>query len=146
MPSQTSASTSTSDQPRDPHPLVPASHQDLLDRPLIGHVATVRPDTLLQTNPMWYVQDGALIRLTVSTPRQKFRNLTADDRISLSIHDPEQPYRYLELRGRLAAVEPDPDGTFFDSLAERYALQLANLPDRPQRVVLVARPEQASWQ
>ncbi|WP_211319859.1 PPOX class F420-dependent oxidoreductase [Quadrisphaera granulorum] len=125
---------------------MPASHEDLLHRPLFGHVATLRPDGQIQVNPMWYLWDGARLRLTTSTPRQKFRNVTADDRLTMSVHDPDQPYRYLELRGRVEAVEPDPQGAFFDVLADRYQLTIDELGDRPQRVVLVVRPEKASSQ
>jgi PPOX class probable F420-dependent enzyme len=126
--------------------LVPGSHEDLLERPLFAHVATMRPDGRIQANPMWYAWDGRYLRLTTSTARQKFRNVRADPRLTLSVHDPERPYRYLELRGEVVAVEPDPEGEFFDSLAERYGLRLAELADRPLRVVLVVEPAQCSYQ
>ena len=132
--------------PHEPEPVVPASHLDLLERPLFAHVSTVRPDGLIQSNPMWFAWDGSVMRLTTSTPRQKFRNVGHDDRVSVSVHDPDQPYRYLELRGRLVEVEPDAQGVFFDFLADRYSFEVGSLPDRPQRVVLVVEPVQASWQ
>ena len=129
-----------------PEAVVPGSHRDLLERPLFAHLATIRPDGRLQSNPMWYRWDGRTVRMTTSTPRQKYRNVIANHRAAISIHDPDQPYRYLELRGRIVAVEPDPEGGFFDALADRYQLRLTDLPDRPQRVVLVFQPEQASYQ
>ena len=46
-----------------PVPQVPTSHRDLLERPLIAHVATVRTDGGPQTNPMWFGWDGERIRL-----------------------------------------------------------------------------------
>ncbi|MHB8295546.1 MAG: PPOX class F420-dependent oxidoreductase [Acidimicrobiales bacterium] len=126
--------------------VVPDSHLDLLKRPLFAHVSTMRPDGLIQSNPMWFTWDGSVLRLTTSTPRQKYRNVRDDDRVSVSVHDPDQPYRYVELRGRLTQIQPDAQGVFFDELADRYQLHLDSLPDRPQRVVLVVQPEQASWQ
>lgn len=89
-------------------PKSPESHRDLLDRPLFGHVATMRPDGRIQTNPIWYIRDGSRLRMTTTSSRQKARNVAQDDRMSISIHDPAQPYRYLELRGRVVAIEPDP--------------------------------------
>ena len=132
--------------PLAPRDLVPASHADLLERPLFAHFATLRPDGRIQSNPVWYSWDGRRIRISTSTPRQKYKNVRADGRASLSIHDPEQPYRYLELRGRISEIEPDGQGAFFDELAGRYQLHLDSLPDRPQRVVLVFEPEQMSCQ
>ncbi|WP_175324696.1 MarR family transcriptional regulator [Frankia sp. Cppng1_Ct_nod] len=70
----------------------------------------------------------------------------ADPRIALSVHDPDQPYRYLEVRGEVEAIEPDPNGEFFDVLAKRYNLAYDDLPDAARRVVLVIAPRTASWQ
>ncbi len=126
--------------------LIPASHLDLLERPLFAHVAQLRPDGRLQTNPVWYAWDGTHLRLTTTSDRQKGRNAVADPRIALSVHDPDQPYRYLEVRGEVEAIEPDPNGEFFDVLAKRYNLAYDDLPDAARQVVLVIAPRTASWQ
>lgn len=120
--------------------LVPETHIDLLERPLFMHMATLRPDGEIQSNPMWFAWDGEYLRMTTSTARQKFRNLEADPRVTLSIHDPERPYRYLELRGRVVELYPDPEGEFFGFLAERYGLDIGVPSDRRQRVVLIVEP------
>ncbi len=124
----------------------PESHHDLLERPLFGHLATLLPDGRIQSNPMWYSWDGKALRMTTSTARQKFRNLSEDPRATISIQDPQQPYRYLEIRGSVVAIEPDHRGQFFDVLADRYQLHVDDLPDRAQRVILVLAPEQYSSQ
>jgi PPOX class probable F420-dependent enzyme len=126
--------------------IFPEEFVDLLVRPLFAHVTTIRPDGAIQTNPMWYSWDGSSVRLTTTRDRQKFGNVSADPRISLSIHDPERPYRYLELRGTVSDIEPDPDGKFFDELASRYSMHFDELPDRPRRVVIAVSPQSASWQ
>lgn len=126
---------------------VPATHADLLERPLFAHLATLRPDGSPQANPMWFAWDGTHLRFTTSTRRRKHRNVTADPRVSISINDPEQPYRYLELRGRVTAIEPDPGAAFFAELAARYSLALDGPPgDAVDRVVLVVLPESGSHQ
>lgn len=126
---------------------VPDTHLDLLERPLFCHLATLRPDGSPQANPMWSVWDGTHLRFTTTSTRQKHRNVTADPRVSISITDPDRPYRYLELRGRVTAIEPDPTGAFFTELATRYGRDLGGPPaDAADRVVLVVTPESASSQ
>lgn len=127
--------------------VVPESHLDLLQRPLFGHVGTLRPDGAPQVNPMWLLWDGQHIRLTCTTTRQKYRNVTAEPRVSVSINDPDAPYRYLELRGRVVAIEQDPGAEFFLTLAHRYGLDRTEPPgDAPDRVVLVVEPTAVSFQ
>lgn len=126
--------------------MLPKSHADLLTRTLFAHVGTSRPDGQPQVNPMWFEWDGQNIRLTCSTPRMKYRNVQRDPRITISVSDPDNPYRYVEVRGVVKAIEPDPDGAFFDRLAARYGLHLDDLPDRRQRVVLVVEPTGSSYQ
>ncbi|MBT0767405.1 PPOX class F420-dependent oxidoreductase [Kineosporia sp. J2-2] len=127
--------------------VIPASHLDLLDRPLYGHFATVRPDGAAQVNPMWFVWDGEHLRLTNTTTRHKYRNVTANPRVALSVVDPDQPYRYLEVRGTVERIEPDPAGDFFAVLAHRYGMTMDGpVADAADRVVYVIRPDAVSSQ
>jgi PPOX class probable F420-dependent enzyme len=88
---------------------------------LFGHLATIRPDGTVQSNPVWYVWDEAVVSFSFSTKQQKHRNVAANPQVALSIHDPDQPYRYLEVRGVIDRIEPDPNGgEFFMRLNERY--------------------------
>ena len=120
---------------------VPDSHRDLLERPLIAHVATVRTDGGPQSNPMWFGWDGARIRLTHTSTRQKFRNLQAEPRVALSITDPDESQRYLEVRGVVEATEADAGGSFYRQLRARYGVDPeAPMPDAAVRVVVVIRP------
>lgn len=126
---------------------IPASHLDLLERPLFAHLATIRPDGTPQVNPMWFFWDGERVRFTNSTKRQKFRNVSANPEVALSINDPERPYRYLEIRGQVTEIAPDPDAAFFLRLAERYALPMDGLPgDAEFRVVYAIEPHSVSFQ
>lgn len=81
----------------------------------------MRPDGSVQSNPVWYVWDGEVIKFSFSTKQQKHRNVTTNPVAALSIHDPDDPYRYLEVRGSVDHVIPDPNGgEFFMQLNERY--------------------------
>ncbi|GAA2997633.1 PPOX class F420-dependent oxidoreductase [Streptosporangium longisporum] len=127
--------------------VIPESHLDLLTRPLYAHLATLMPDGTPQVTPVWTVWDGEFLRLTTTTDRQKGRNASARPRVALSVNDPEQPYRYLEVRGTVERIDPDPEGAFFDVLARRYGLEYeAPVADAARRVVLVVRPTRTTVQ
>ncbi|GGL07517.1 hypothetical protein GCM10012284_47330 [Mangrovihabitans endophyticus] len=90
---------------------------------------------------MWFAWDGELIRMTHTKARQKFRNLAAEPRVALSIADPDDPYRFLEVRGRLdGVVDDDADASFYRSLQERYG-NVYPITDADVRVIIAFRPE-----
>ncbi|GAA4832312.1 PPOX class F420-dependent oxidoreductase [Luteimicrobium xylanilyticum] len=120
---------------------LPASHADLLGRPLFAHLATIRPDGAPQSSVMWFDWDGELVRFTHTSTRQKFRNLEHEPRVALSIADPDDGYRYLELRGRVESITPDDaEASFYRSLQERYG-NVYPIPDADVRVIVAVRPE-----
>jgi hypothetical protein len=57
---------------------------------------------------MWFEFDGEHVRFTHTTRRQKYRNLQHNPSMALSITDPDDVFRYLEVAGRLVEVVPDP--------------------------------------
>ncbi|MGV9803416.1 PPOX class F420-dependent oxidoreductase [Mycobacterium sp. NPDC003449] len=126
---------------------VPDGYEDLLDRPMFGHLAITRPDGTVQVNPMWFGWDGERLRFTHTTKRQRYRNVTAHPEVAMSIHDPDNPYRYLEVRGVVEEIVPDPTAAFFLELNDRYSGHLTEVPaDAPDRVILVVRPTRYSKQ
>jgi PPOX class probable F420-dependent enzyme len=121
-------------------PEPPASHADLLERPLFAHLATVRPDGSPQSSVMWFIWDGARVRMTHTRTRQKFANLEREPRVALSIADPDDPYRFLEVRGTVESIVDDPGAEFYRSLQRRYG-QDYPITDADVRVVITIRPE-----
>ena len=116
---------------------IPDDLRDLVDRPLYASLGTVRPDNTVQVNPMWFDFDGEHLKFTHTTYRAKFRNLQRNPSMSLLITDPDEPNRYVELRGRLAKYEPDPTGQFYVHLGQRYGNpDQQPPPDAADRVVL----------
>ncbi|ODT99751.1 MAG: PPOX class F420-dependent enzyme [Pseudonocardia sp. SCN 72-86] len=126
--------------------VIPEKFLDLLDRPLLGHLATTRPDGSPQVNPMWFLWDGTHLRFTHTSKRAKFRNVAHEPRVAMSVVDPDHPSRYLEVRGTVETVEDDPTGAFYVTLAQRYSRPPNPPADAPDRVVLVVRPESISFQ
>jgi PPOX class probable F420-dependent enzyme len=128
--------------------VIPDSHLDLLTRPLFGHLGTLRPDGTPQVNPVWYEWDGERLWFTTTTDRIKYRNVAEDPRVSVSVNDPDRPYRYLEVRGVVDTVEADPSTLGYLRLAQRYGLDV----DRPvggvddNRVLLGLTPRHATYQ
>jgi len=120
--------------------VIDPGHADLLERPIVCDLATVRPDGSVQLNPMWFMFDGRSLRFSHTTTRAKYRNLMADPRMTVLVVDPADTQRYVELRGHLAEAVPDPGGEFHKVLAVRYGEE--NPPPPPaadERVILVMR-------
>jgi PPOX class probable F420-dependent enzyme len=116
---------------------IPQQYRYLTDAPLFAHLATMRPDGTLQSNPMWFQVVGEQVHFTHTRTRQKFRNLQANPAMALSITDPQRPYRYVELRGRLVEVEDDTSGAFAVGLQHRYGNPSDEPPeDVADRVIL----------
>lgn len=99
--------------------LIPRSHVDLLERPLLGVLATALPDGTLQAQPVWYDHEGFVVRINTMRGFRKERNTRADPRVTLLIVDADDQGRWIEIRGRARLVE---DGALahLDGLARRY--------------------------
>ncbi len=121
---------------------IPATHSDLLDKKTFAHVATIGPDGEPQNNPVWFDWDGAVIRFSQTKGRQKYRNVQREPRLSLSILDPDNPYRYLEVRGKVVGIDDDPDNEFIDKMAQKYIDQPQYPWHQPgdERVVVRVQP------
>jgi len=120
---------------------LPASHADLLEGPNFAHLATVRPDGSPQNSVMWFDWDGSRIRLTHTKTRQKFANLAKEPRVSLSIADPKDPYRFIEVRGVVESIaDDDATATFYKKLQARYGMDY-EVPDADVRVIITIKPQ-----
>jgi len=126
--------------------IIPGPLADLLERPLYAHLATVRPDGTPQVNPTWVRFDGQYLWLTTTTRRHKHRNWQVQPAVALSITDPDRPSRYLEIRGRVERIVPDPEGAEFVRLAERYGVPQGPPPDAADRIAVAIRPLRTTTQ
>jgi PPOX class probable F420-dependent enzyme len=122
-----------------PSSAAPESHRDLLERPLFAHVATLRPDGSPQNSVMWFAWDGERARFSHTRNRQKYRNLTNDPRVSFHVQDPDNPYRTLEVRGRVESIVPDAGTVFYRSLQRRYDF-VTPMFDADVRVIITVAP------
>ena len=120
----------------------PEEFADLLERPVFGHLATVRTDGAPIVNPMWFLWDAQTseLLLTHTKERHNFRYLQAEPRVAISIADPDNQYRYLQIRGVVERIEDDPSGSFYQVLQQRYRGFTTEVKDRAVRVILHVRP------
>ena len=98
---------------------VPASHLDLLTRPVHGVLTTLMPDGQPQSSLVWCDYDGECARVNTTAERQKGRNLAANPRVTLLIVDPDDTTRYLEIRGTAELIE-DSDCAHLDAITRHY--------------------------
>jgi PPOX class probable F420-dependent enzyme len=93
-------------------------HDILSDKPT-AFITTMRPDGRFSTTPMAVMFDGADLLLSTTKDRKKYRNLLADDRVTVCVPHRNNPNRYVEVRGRAVLVD-DTDRSFIDSIAKAY--------------------------
>jgi PPOX class probable F420-dependent enzyme len=99
---------------------LPSEFKDLFEKKSFGHLATVMPDGQPQTTPVWVDTDGECVLVNTAAERQKLENLEREPRVAISIQDPDDPYRYLEVRGRVIQTTDEGADQHIDRLAQRY--------------------------
>jgi PPOX class probable F420-dependent enzyme len=99
---------------------IPASHADLLARPIHGVLATMMPDGQPQCSLVWVDYDGADVLLNTSLERQKCRNMAANPKVTLLVVDPDDTTRWIEVRGRVVEMTEEGAIPHADKLAQRY--------------------------
>jgi PPOX class probable F420-dependent enzyme len=99
---------------------IPAGYRDLFDKKSFAHLATVGPDGTPQVTPVWIDYDGTHIRFNTARGRVKTRNLERNPTVALSVQDPENPYRYVQVKGRVAEMTEKGADAHIDALAKKY--------------------------
>ena len=125
---------------------IPIEWRDILDKVAFAHLATLMPDGSPQVNPVWFEFDGRHVLVNSAKGRQKDRNVRRDPRVALSIQDPDDPYRFVQLRGRVVEITENGADAHIDRLAHRY-LGVDRYPNRAPgevRVLYRIQPERAS--
>jgi PPOX class probable F420-dependent enzyme len=110
----------------------------LLDGPNFAVLATLNPDGGPQTSAMWLGRDGDDVLFSTVAGRRKHKNLLRDPRASVVVLDAEDPYNYVELRGRVVSMDEDVGRAFDTGLSWKYDGKDPD-PDRPGAVRLILR-------
>jgi PPOX class probable F420-dependent enzyme len=100
---------------------LPDKYADLLgSKKAFANLGTLNSDGSPQVTPVWVDYDGKHVRINSARGRQKDKNIARDPRVSLSIQDPENPYRYLEIRGKVVEATEKGADDHINSLAKKY--------------------------
>ncbi len=98
------------------------AYQDLLkdETRAFACLATLMKDGSPQLTPLWFNSDGTYILINSSVGRVKDRNMRRDQRVALVIIDPKNPYRYLQIRGKVVEITTEGARQHIDALAKKY--------------------------
>jgi PPOX class probable F420-dependent enzyme len=100
---------------------IPDNFLDLMtNNKAFASLATIMPDGSPQVTPVWFDYTDGKVRVNSARGRVKDRNMTPNARVAISIQDPDNPYRALQIRGRVASVSEDGADDHIDSLAKKY--------------------------
>jgi PPOX class probable F420-dependent enzyme len=127
---------------------IPSSHLDLFKKKAFAHLATLMPDGKPQSTPVWVDYDGKYVVINTAQGRQKDKNMQRDGHVALSIADPDNPYRYLEVRGRVVERTLNGADQHIDAMAKKYLGQDKYPYRQPGevRVLYKVEPERTSAQ
>ena len=112
----------------------------MIGAPHLAHVATTNKNGSPQVSPIWLLREGDTIIFSTTEERRKTKNMRRTPMIALSIVDPDNPFRYMELRGPVT-IEPDPDKELPPRLYELYVGEGQFPGDSEHRVVVRFTPE-----
>jgi PPOX class probable F420-dependent enzyme len=125
---------------------IPEQFKDLFTQVAFAHLGTLMADGSPHVTPVWVDYDGAHVRVNSAKGRVKDKNMRRDKRVALSIQDPDNPYRYLAVRGEVAEITENGADAHIDALAKKY-LGKDHYPFRSPgevRVIYKIRPNKVS--
>lgn len=122
----------------------PETHKDLLatEKKAFAMLATVQPDGTPQVTPVWFDEVDGKLRINTAAGRIKHRNMTKNASVAIAILDPANPYRYMQVRGKVSNVTSEGADAHIDSLAMKY-MGVDKYPFRQageQRVIFEIEP------
>jgi PPOX class probable F420-dependent enzyme len=104
-------------------------------------LTTLLPDGHPQTQVMWVDANEQHLLINTEVHRQKFRNVERDPRVTVTIWDKEDPYRFVEVRGEVVEkVKGQEARKHIDELSQKYRGKPYQTQIRSERVVLRIAP------
>lgn len=121
---------------------IPEDRLDLFEKPSIATFASTLPDGQPHATPVWVDYDGTHLLVVTRKGTRKHRNVQDDPRVAVTIIDPDDSYRYVEVRGEVETMPEEGALEFSDEQARRYwgVEEYPYARDTP-RVLLHIRPE-----
>ena len=116
-------------------------HVKLLHDKSIASIATIGDDGAPQVTPVWIDWDGQYVLFNTEQKRAKVRHLKANPRVAIAVFDPGNPYRYIEIRGRVVEVTEQGANDDIDRLAKKYTGMEKYPWNRPGDVRVIVKVE-----
>jgi PPOX class probable F420-dependent enzyme len=124
---------------------IPSAYLDLLEqKKAFAHLATLMPDGSPQVTPVWFDYKDGRIRVNSAKGRTKSRNMKEGSRVALAIMDPDNSYRYIQVRGQVSRVTEEGASAHIDSLAKKYLGQEKYPYARPGEIRIIFEIEPTS--
>ena len=98
-------------------------------------LATSMPDGSPQVTPVWFNMEGDYILINTVKGRTKYRNMQANPQVALAIPDPQNPYRYIQIRGRVVEIRTAGGMEHIQKLAVIYTGKTGDFPPDQERVI-----------
>lgn len=118
---------------------IPESHRDILNKRAFAHVATVNEQGVPQVSPVWIDYDGNYLLINSARGRKKDRNMRTQPVIAMSIQDPDNPYRYVGLQGKIVEITEAGGYDHINKLSHKYNDQ--DYPKNPGEVRVIYKIE-----
>ncbi len=101
---------------------IPAEYHDLLqdETKAFAVLATIMDDGTPQATPVWFSCEGKYILLNSVKGRVKDRNMRARPQIAITIFDPRDMYRFIQVRGRVVEITEEGSWDHIQYLAQIY--------------------------
>ena len=96
------------------------AYRDLFAKKVFANLATVGADGTPQVTPVWCDFDGAHVRINTARGRVKEKNLARNPRVAMAVLDPDNPYRYVQVQGRVVEMTEQGADAHIDTLAKKY--------------------------
>jgi PPOX class probable F420-dependent enzyme len=125
---------------------IPETYKDLLQKKAFANLATLMADGRPQVTPVWFDLDGSHIRINSAKGRVKDKNMRRNKNVALSITDPDNPYRHLDVQGEVVEITEQGADAHIDALAKKY-LGKDQYPYRQPgevRVIYKIRPDRVT--
>jgi PPOX class probable F420-dependent enzyme len=122
---------------------IPESHRDLFEKRAFAHLGTLMPNGTPQVTPVWVLLEDGYIIMNSAKGEQKDRNIRTRRRVALCISDPDNPYRYLAIRGPVVEITQEGADEVINRLSAKYTGNPVYRRQRPSevRVTYKMRPD-----
>ena len=104
------------------------------------YLATIMPDGSPQVTPVWFDTDGEYILVNTNEGRVKDKNMKARPHVAMNIQDPNDPYRYLGIRGEVVSHTTEGADEHINKLSIRYDNKSWTYRPEQRRIIYRIKP------